>query len=535
MTRTMKFFITAGLFLAALTAPAQDTDISNPKPLPDDFTLPLPGGQSLVFRPVSVGPDKGSFAARVFKIGDRAEGGFQEFPTDISVGGAVSMELENQRQWVYFLGKYEVSEAQWHAVMGTGTEEEQRSAYPKRAISWFEAQEFVHKLNQWLFQNALERLPKNQDSPCFIRLPTEAEWEFAARGGIKVSPNEFDRKHPYAAAITEHEWFSGPRSSNDKVKRVGRKNPNPLGLHDMLGNVAEMTCSQYSVEYYQGRVGGMVTRGGHFFTNEDKIRASARDELPVYNPEDGYKPRRMETLGLRLVLSSPIFVNPHIYQQMEAEWEEYRKVRTVPTLASPSAPNRAAQAAGRVNELAAHLETLQKALEGANAAPDVMSALGLAVGAAQNIQADANTVERLLATTLVEAAFYHARIWADAMLLADKYRFNAKLAAEADLQKEQREDEENARMQDADAISSSEKYSEDIRRLGGTSENVVSEIIEEKIQKLALLSAAEKSSTQLEQRVLLAIQAHLTTFRKFQRVDADRYKTDFLRIHSQNQ
>ena len=516
-------------FWACFARAAIAEDTGNPVPLADDLVLPLPAGQTMVFRPVSVGPDKGHFAARVFKIGDRAEGGYQETPTDISVGGAVSMDIEGQRQWVYFLSKYEITEAQWFAIVGGGTDEQKASSYPARGVSWFESQEFVHKLNEWLFGNALAALPKHEGMPCFARLPTEAEWEFAARGGIKVSPNEFDRKHPYTGPLTEFEWFSGPRSSNDKVKRIGRKKPNPLGLHDMLGNVAEMTCTQYSVEYYQGRVGGLVTRGGHFYTSEDKIRASSRDEMPLYNPEDQYRPRRMETLGIRLALSSAIFVNPHVGKRMEAEWEEYRKIRSVPTLASPATPNRAAQAANRVSELGRHLDALQSALANTPSSPDVMSALGLAVTAAQNIEADVSNLDQLLAQTLVDAAFYHARVWGDSLIewqIASEDAKNGSLPAET-----RAEATKLVQMFGSSAQSAAEKYASDIRSLAGTGETITNDIIEAKLRKLALLPASEKSDSDIEAKVFHAIQEHLQDFRKNPRVDEAQYRALFLKIH----
>ena len=159
------------------------------------------------------------------------------------------------------------------------------------------------------FHECCGQASKNGEATGFLRLPTEAEWEFAARGGIAVSLDEFDRKTPYEGPLTRHEWFAGPKSSHDKVKPVGRLAPNPIGLHDMLGNVAEMTESLYRIEYYQGKAGGFVARGGHYFTAEKNLRSSMRTEEPFYTNlgDKPPAPNKKPTLGLRLAVSSVVF------------------------------------------------------------------------------------------------------------------------------------------------------------------------------------------------------------------------------------
>jgi hypothetical protein len=91
----------------------------------------------------------------------------------------------------------------------------------------------------------------------------------------------------------------------------------------MLGNVAEMTLSLYHIEYYQGRVGGFVARGGSFITEEGKLRASLRSEQPFYTP-NGF-PQSRPDLGFRLAIASVIFTNLKTAKELETAWTDYRK------------------------------------------------------------------------------------------------------------------------------------------------------------------------------------------------------------------
>ena len=517
------------LFLIAIISGAVFAqDAGNPQPSPDDLLLPLPGGISLAFRPVGIGPDTGPFTARLFKVGDRVQGvqGYQEFPTDVTVGGTVSMTLDGEKQWVYFFGKYEVSEAQWQAIMGS--DPAKNGNLPMRNVSWLEVQEFIHKLNTHLLSSARDKLPKNEGQPLFVRLPTEAEWEFAARGGLKVSDNDRDRRHPYTQGpLTDYEWFSGPQSSNDKVKPIGKKKPNPLGLHDMLGNVAEFTSTLYAIEYYQGRVGDATIRGGDFYSDQEDLRSSLRNEFPLYNAEQDYQPRRSGQVGLRLALASPITVNAFKGKEMEAAWEKYRLNRNVPSIVSGDAPNRSAQVAGRITQLNDFLSRLKTSLDQNNVA-EAQATLGLAMSNAQNITADANAVEGLLAKTLVEAAFRYGASWGEALVRAKVNRESQddlKLAIEY---RDQARTEVS--LAEADIAIVGPKYGEVIRRMGNTNPAMLESALEDFIQLEVKRDSSQKSAGQLELQVLKAIRKHITKYRQNPRFDADACKADFLNI-----
>src|SRR5262249_32498827 len=89
-------------------------------------------------------------------------------------------------------------------------------------------------------------------------------------------------------------------------------------------NVSEMTASYYQIEYYQGRVGGFVARGGHFFTAEKDLRSSLRNEQAFYNMKRNLEPQRSETLGMRLLLSSPVFAGRQTNQALAEAWAQYK-------------------------------------------------------------------------------------------------------------------------------------------------------------------------------------------------------------------
>ena len=126
----------------------------------------------------------------------------------------------------FYLGKYEVTQAQWTAVMGNNPSNFKGENLPVETVSWEDAQEFIKKLNA-----------KGEG---IYRLPTEAEWEYAARGGTTGA---------YYGNVNDIGWFTD--NSGGKTHPVGQKQANGFGLYDTSGNVWEW-CSDWYGEYPSG-------------------------------------------------------------------------------------------------------------------------------------------------------------------------------------------------------------------------------------------------------------------------------------------
>ncbi|MDL2207241.1 formylglycine-generating enzyme family protein [Desulfovibrio sp. OttesenSCG-928-M16] len=399
----------------AATSPAQVGNC-NPAPADGDLILPGPGGTCFAFRPVAVTGKGGPVGGVRFIMGDPA-GDFKTPPTAVVVGGAFAATGKNgpdgaDDTWLYYLGKYELTQAQYAAVMGAAKPGDKKAPdlsadmpgdMPVTGISYFDAIRFCDALNTWLYEHALEALPESGPYPGFIRLPTEAEWEFAARGGAAVEATVFDAPWPYGDDIAPFEWFSGPTSSHNKLQAVGKLKANPLGLHDMLGNVSEITQSHYYLEYYQGRSGGFTARGGHYLTAEDKLHTALRSEEPYYlgSTDKGMRPNIKPTMGFRLALSAPLLTDRETIAEIKDAWEGFREGPGADLPAALSVADVGAREAVPAQEALSRLARIKQELEKA--------------GLAQSLKQDMAATEaalRSMAQVRRQADEDSARVWA---------------------------------------------------------------------------------------------------------------------------
>lgn len=325
----------------------------------------LSGVPAFDLRIVPLGIGNESFATREFWLGGRGAGGFKEPPTKCLLAGSMVCKVAGKPDWCVLLGGTEVTVAQWNAVMGLPAPAEAEAAFPIVKISRAEVAVFLEKLNERLKRQPLAQTLASdlggEFADAFFRLPTEAEWEFAARGGIAVEATTFDKAHPYDAELNRFEWFFGQDSSKGKLKQAGLLKPNPLGLHDMLGNAAELVESIYQVEYSQGRLGGGIVRGGDFRTEEADVRSSKRSEVPWVFPDGSAY--RNGAVGFRLALGTLVISSMAGSEKLEAEWADHAQVRAQPGASSPSSAAVSASSAKELEEIATLTQSLAKTLE----------------------------------------------------------------------------------------------------------------------------------------------------------------------------
>ena len=215
---------------------------------------------------------------------------FERIPAGEFLMGSLSYEegrFSNERQHEvrisqgFWIGKYEVTQGEWESVMGSNPSsfDECGSPCPVETVSWNDVQEFVRRLNE-----------RETGRGYRYRLPTEAEWEYAARAGTTGA------RH---GELDEVAWYRD--NSGTSTHPVGQKRANAWGLHDMLGNVREWTGDWYG-EYPAGKVtdsGGTskgpyrVARGGGWNADAWGVRSALRSyDSPGY---------RFNIIGFRLV------------------------------------------------------------------------------------------------------------------------------------------------------------------------------------------------------------------------------------------
>ena len=201
-------------------------------------------------------------------------------------GGKIEKPIHTVIVSDFYIGKYEVTQKEWKDIMGNNPSNWKGYNLPVENVSWKNVQKFIKKLNTKTGWN--------------YRLPTEAEWEYAARGGNKSNGYKYSGSNDIGSVA----WYNS--NSNSKTHSVGGKKANELGIYDMSGNVWEW-CNDWKGSYSSSSqtnpkgassISYRVYRGGCWINNAENCR--------VANRNYGYADVSTYTLGFRLTRSAKL-------------------------------------------------------------------------------------------------------------------------------------------------------------------------------------------------------------------------------------
>ena len=219
----------------------------------------------------------------------------------------------------FYIGKYEVTQYLWEKIMGYNPSDFKGDNLPVENVSWDDCQIFIQKLNKMTGKK--------------FRLPTEAEWEYVARGGESKSRYPYFNQLEYAAErgasknsylysgsnnIDEVAWYNDTNNIKNSTKPVGNKKPNQLGIYDMNGNVWEWCNSNYSVDSDTTLINPNGSSSGSLYVLRGGSWRNLKHQISIYARQICGPSEKSYQIGFRLVMEfDEVYINVSVEKSVK--------------------------------------------------------------------------------------------------------------------------------------------------------------------------------------------------------------------------